>query len=571
MTVRSYTAHMSRRTRPASPIPSGSRNRKAWHRRWARKHWFAITVTVAASAVALWLRFRWAFVGTCVGILAVVALPAWARAAGPLVETIRYWLTWRRDPERADSMLSSYAFTRRCRRTFEAACLRAHVATVPRLLVAKPRPYGWQALIKTADHVGGKKWAENGERIAASLRARSVSIDRAETADKAWMAVWVRDPFKKVPASPYPTARRLSVFQPVVAGVDWNGSTLAIPLAERGGQHYSTFIAGMQGSGKTTLERVIALHVVLCVDARLVVIDPKGVDFPMFEPYVDGFAVEPSEVDRVLRDEHRRMRGVYDELRSGARTHLEISPSSPATVIVVDELAELSDENQQRILTMQRLGRAAGYSVIGAVQRPTKDFLGESGVKALMHQRIVLATSSSDESRYARGDDSAGWVNTVGFAKGRCWARLGAETWRIGQVLPVDPALVPVLLARTRGEGTGPDTPLPQVRSDVPALPSPPSLPAVPPPVMSADTVTSGPPPPPARWSGWARFRPSAQRVYAHLAAAPGPVSKASLERDRVASKKTATEALDELAAAGLVHHTGDGWTVTGHPPKEPR
>jgi S-DNA-T family DNA segregation ATPase FtsK/SpoIIIE len=98
------------------------------------------------------------------------------------------------------------------------------------------------------------------------------------------------------------------------------------------------------------------------------------------------------------------------ELRdAGCRNITEYKGDMPFIVLVIDELAELTDKDAQSdINRIARLARAAGIHIVAATQRPDatlfKDF---AKTRALLPGRLCFTVADDTNSRIVLGTDAA--------------------------------------------------------------------------------------------------------------------------------------------------------------------
>lgn len=145
-------------------------------------------------------------------------------------------------------------------------------------------------------------------------------------------------------------------------------------------------LAGATGSGKGSVLWSILAGLGPAIKAGFVDVwmaDPKGgVEFGRGENRLFvRFAVDASTILAMLREAVTEMDERLARMRAAGVRKLVPSPDEPLIVIVIDEAASLSsyadrdEQNEFRRLTgmLQSKGRAAGVSVIAALQDPSKE------------------------------------------------------------------------------------------------------------------------------------------------------------------------------------------------------
>ncbi|MDR0856543.1 MAG: DNA translocase FtsK, partial [Clostridiales bacterium] len=185
-------------------------------------------------------------------------------------------------------------------------------------------------------------------------------------------------------------------------------------------------VAGTTGSGKSSGLNCVLVSLVYKYspeDMRLVLIDPKKVEFVNYngmphllieKAIVDTQAAiralnwAADEVDRRFTlfnkarvrniDEYNRL----DDVVAKKRNKL------PYIVCVVDELAQLIDDNKQEVEACLRrltaLARAAGVHLIIATQRPSTEVIN-GVIKANVPSVMAFATKSDIDSRVITGEN----------------------------------------------------------------------------------------------------------------------------------------------------------------------
>ncbi|WP_168207340.1 FtsK/SpoIIIE domain-containing protein [Microlunatus elymi] len=252
-------------------------------------------------------------------------------------------------------------------------------------------------------------WAEMAHRLAQTFAIDSCRVH--STTDVQVIEIWAlrRDPLTDTVA-PVETA-----------GMDLGG--LEVGRAEDGepfrlgllGHH--VLVVGATGSGKGSViwSTLTQLAPGLVDDSvRLWVIDPKGgMELAPGQALFDRFAHGASTIDadgvglweesfaELLEDAVAVMRDRQDRLRGRTRLHRP-TPGDPLLVIIIDELASLtayvSDRGVRKridaaLSLLLSQGRAAGVSMVAAVQDPRKDTIP---VRDLFPTRICLRVTEPE-------------------------------------------------------------------------------------------------------------------------------------------------------------------------------
>lgn len=179
-------------------------------------------------------------------------------------------------------------------------------------------------------------------------------------------------------------------------------------------------IAGTTGSGKSVFTNSIIINILYHAspdEVKLVLIDPKKVEFPVYNGIPHLLIPVVTEADKAVGalgwavnemmmrynlfeangvknlDGYNRRREAHPELRL---------PKKPKIVIIVDEFADLmlaaKNEAESSVQRLAQLARAAGMHLIIATQSPRADII-TGVIKANIPSRTALSVSNNTESR----------------------------------------------------------------------------------------------------------------------------------------------------------------------------
>lgn len=173
-------------------------------------------------------------------------------------------------------------------------------------------------------------------------------------------------------------------------------------------------IAGTTGSGKSVTMHDIIVSLIYKntpATAEFYLIDPKMIELSLYEniPLVKRCDFTPAAALATLATLHNDMMKRYKAMRrAGVR---DIAGTGYKRIyIFIDEIADLMFTNkkdtEKYISSIARLGRAAGFHIIAATQRPTRDVL-TGQIKINMPARVALAMPAAVDSVTVLGHKGA--------------------------------------------------------------------------------------------------------------------------------------------------------------------
>ncbi len=246
-------------------------------------------------------------------------------------------------------------------------------------------------------------------------------------------------------------------------GVEWDGTImrsaaddLVIAYHEDGQPVVTSFfrhgfgvvhrlIAGVTGSGKSTLMRLLAMSLAPAEDAIVVMIDAKGgMSFARIAALFGWFSVD---VERSVRKLERFVELMHQRQRESAsvgeavwRLDTTTAPGrGPMYALFVDEIAKLVGEQapnsrlqtraNKALIQLVQEGRAAGIALIVATQYPTVSALGSSQFRSQIDWRACFRMAEEGHSdviltKAPKGVDAAGIDDERG---GTCYVQSGAK------------------------------------------------------------------------------------------------------------------------------------------------
>ena len=209
---------------------------------------------------------------------------------------------------------------------------------------------------------------------------------------------------------PWPGPSVTSIIQPIDLGPFEDASPCRVLFMRRHG-----LFGGATGSGKSGGLNVLMGNLVACRDVVIWAIDlKKGMELKPWESCIARLATTPKHAMALLRDAVAILEARAELLAAAGKRSWEISPDTPALVIIIDEYAELADEAPDAMGdtdSIARLGRAVAVTLIAATQRPTQKAMGQGAVRSQMDLRICFRVRERKDVDLVLGQGTlrAGW------------------------------------------------------------------------------------------------------------------------------------------------------------------
>jgi DNA segregation ATPase FtsK/SpoIIIE, S-DNA-T family len=172
-------------------------------------------------------------------------------------------------------------------------------------------------------------------------------------------------------------------------------------------------VAGATGSGKSVCLNSIIMSLLYSNgpdDLKLILVDPKRVEFPIYNGIPHLITPVITDVDKTVNAMKwavREMNRRFDMLskmqcRDIATYNAKCKEKLPYVVMIVDELADLMVNSKQdvesQIVRLAQMSRAVGIHLILATQRPSVDVI-TGLIKANIPARIAFSVASLMDSR----------------------------------------------------------------------------------------------------------------------------------------------------------------------------
>lgn len=266
-----------------------------------------------------------------------------------------------------------------------------------------------------------KTLEDHKDVLAASLsrklyKVNSIRITPDDDSRKARVLIVRRDPFASLEPRRWPDydKTRTSVWEPVQLGLDNDLQPVSILLAEPGFGARNLIVGGTTGAGKSVALSIIIAHCARDPRCRMILLDGKEVDLPLWEPVADTVVgSDGKEAIKALKRLVDVRLERYADVRARGLRH--VPEGDPTYLLVVDELeyyfqqlsAEDTKEFSRLLLDLIARGRAAGIIVVCATQKPAHDVI-PTKVRDLFNWAWALRCNNAQSSDTILGQ---GWAS----------------------------------------------------------------------------------------------------------------------------------------------------------------
>jgi hypothetical protein len=371
----------------------------------------AVTAPTAVIAVAARLFGAWILDAAVIALVVFVTRPARARVRtclrargrrlgyteSPIVVAAQ-WIgcfigaLW-------DVFMLWFSDRRRAIARYENTCRIARLDPIPTVVNWRETNEGDEFVVAVHPGVGENSasltgWAVNLQDAAGEW-CRRVRIARLEQGGQCLVTFVYRDPLSVVRLGRPPIADvKTSDFRKSIeVGKDEHGKPVTITLWKR-----NLLVGGLPDMGKSTLEAQLVAHAALAANARIWFADAKaGIEASVWAHTCDRVAYDAPSAHTMILDLETHMDATLERVAASDSDQHQPTAADPATLFVVDELAELTPASQARLRRIMSLGRAASISVIAATQRPHNRII-DTNVRALFHAAIAFGCKDENES-----------------------------------------------------------------------------------------------------------------------------------------------------------------------------
>jgi S-DNA-T family DNA segregation ATPase FtsK/SpoIIIE len=292
---------------------------------------------------------------------------------------------------------------------------------------------------------------------ALGLRPRAIRVEEDPTmARRVILRVVERDPHTGTLPMP-DLVGPLTITRPILVAEYETGEPLRVLLLRK-----HALIGAASGAGKTTLVNAILRTLGPAPDVLLWAIDfAGGAGLAPWQACLGRLATTPAEAQKVLEDAVAAIDARERWLADHGEENWEPTPTAPAIVLPVDELAELVEQLPYAAIlldTIARKGRKTAITLLVATQRPTQDALGGGALRAQLTVRLCLRVTEPRDGELilGQGKSRLGYRPDLLDAPGKLlvWDPPDHTRPIPAKVLHVDRARIPRILP---GAGAVPD------------------------------------------------------------------------------------------------------------------
>lgn len=203
-------------------------------------------------------------------------------------------------------------------------------------------------------------------------------------------------------------------------------------------------IAGHPGAGKSNFLHGLIFNILQNekTQARIIGFDFKQLEYSYLKNHI--FLVTKQEIAlKVFQELNKKLDENLNILESAGcvkiQEYLEQGKQMPFYIVIVDELAEMKDEQcQEQLNRLLRLGRAAGFCVVCATQRPSSTMMKAFGdSKAMFSGTMCFHVRDAVNSQMLLDNERAALIPNI---PGRGIFQWDTELEVQGMFLPVKKA-----------------------------------------------------------------------------------------------------------------------------------
>lgn len=205
----------------------------------------------------------------------------------------------------------------------------------------------------------------------------------------------------------YPGSDVTTVRNAVRLGLFENGRDARILIP---GTHL--LVAGVTGSGKSSVLNAMLAELAWCDDAEIWGVDLKGgMELGPWRDRLSRLEVSIVGAEALLEDLIHAIESRMHTSRQRGKKKWYATARDPQIVVVMDEVARLSKRGLELLEEVSMIGRALGVTLICATQQPSCRVLGSTVLRSQMTTRIGLRVGEVNEIGmiFDKGMAGQGW------------------------------------------------------------------------------------------------------------------------------------------------------------------
>jgi DNA segregation ATPase FtsK/SpoIIIE-like protein len=302
-------------------------------------------------------------------------------------------------------------------RATRAAVFRRYVGRSPAVIRLRENRAGEVLTVRIPVGFSVRDLEMAADVLAAALQVHEVRVLPVKSnAARAVVTLVRRDPLTELtPTWPNAGKDALTLWEPIPVGVNEDGDVVAISLIER-----NMLLGGEPGAGKSVALSALVATAALDDAVQLHLFDGKLVELAPWSRCAEHSVGSSTHgAVQVLRRLQLEMDSRYTALLANGKRRVDRDSGLPLHVLVFDELAHylLTFDRKERVEFAELLrdlvsrGRAAGFIVVAATQKPSHDVI-PTALRDLFGFRWALRCSTPQASDTVLG---SGWAS-AGFS-----------------------------------------------------------------------------------------------------------------------------------------------------------
>ena len=298
-------------------------------------------------------------------------------------------------------------------RATRAAVFRRYVGRSPAVIRLRENRAGEVLTVRIPVGFSLRDLELAADVLAAALQVHEVRVVPVKAnAARAVVTLVRRDPLaESTPTWPNANENALSLWEPIPVGINEDGDVVEVSLIER-----NMLLGGEPGAGKSVALSALVATAALDNTVKLHLFDGKLVELAPWSRCADhSVGSSTQDAVHVLRQLQLDMDARYTALLANGKRRVDQGSGLQLHVLVFDELAHylLTFDRKERVEFVELLrdlvsrGRAAGFIVLAATQKPSHDVIPTT-LRDLFGFRWALRCSTPQASDTVLG---SGWAS----------------------------------------------------------------------------------------------------------------------------------------------------------------